>query len=139
MSSKAIIAALVGAIFSFLAGWVVYGILLMDFYTANTIVYEGLAKGPMPDLVFIFISGLFNTLLVSVIFSKWAHVKTFKGGFINGMIIYFLITGSVDLGHYAFYNLMNLTLIIADIIVGTIFGGLVCGVIGAVLGMGKKE
>ena len=139
MNTKALLAALAGAVFSFLAGWVVFGMLLMDFYMSNTTQYEGLMKGEMPNLVLIFISGLSSSLLIAYIFSKWANVKTFGAGLMNGVIIYFFIVTSFDLSMYAFYNLMNVTLVCVDIVVGTIFGGLMGGVIGLVLGMGKKE
>ncbi len=139
MTTKALLAALAGAVFSFLGGWLVFGMLLMDFYTANTTSYEGLMKLPMPDMIFIFLSGLFSSVLVAFIFSKWANVKTFGAGFTNGMIIYFLIAASFDTAMYSFYNLMNLTLVCVDIIVSTVFGGVLGGIVGVVLGMGKKE
>lgn len=67
MSQRALLAALAGAVTSFLAGWLIYGILLMDFYKANTIVYEGLMKEP-PVLWGIFVSGFCSSLLFSLIF-----------------------------------------------------------------------
>ena len=139
MNTKAILAAFAGAVFSFLGGWVIFGMLLMDFYTANTATYEGLSKGPMPDLVFIFLSGLCSSFLLTVIYTKWANVETFSAGFTNGLIVYFFFAASMDLAMYAFYNLANMTLTIVDIIAQTVFGGVVGGIIGAVLGMGKKS
>jgi len=139
MNVKAYLAALVGAVFSFFAGWIIFGMLLMNFYTANTKVYEGLMRGPMPDLIFIFLSGLCSSFLLTIIFTKWAGVKTYSAGFTNGMIIYFLLAGTMDLSLYAFYNLANLTLTLVDIIAQTVFGGMVGGIIGLVLGIGNKE
>ena len=139
MNTKALLAALAGAVFAFLGGWIIFGILLMDFYQANTTSYEGLIKMPMPDLVYVFLSGLFSSVLIAFIYSKWANVKTFGAGFTNGMIIYFLMASWYDLSIYAFMNLQNLALTVVDIIAQTVFGGLIGGIIGAVLGMGKKE
>ena len=139
MNTKTLLAAFAGAVFSFLGGWVIFGMLLMDFYVANTTVYTGLMKEPMPDLAFIFLSGLAMSLLITFIYAKWAGVKTFGAGFTNGLIIYFLYASAYDLNVYGFMNLQSLTLTVTDIIAQTIFGGLVGGIIGAVLGMGKKE
>ena len=138
MNTKTILAALAGSVVSFLGGWVIFGMLLMDFYTANTTKYDGLMKEPMPDLLFIFLSGLALSSLVAYIYSKWANIKTFGAGFTNGLIIYFLYACAYDLNVYGFMNLQSLTLTLSDIIAQTIFGGLVGGIIGLVLGMGKK-
>ena len=49
MDKKIITAAIVGAIVSFLLGWLIYGFLLMDYYTEYSVRYEGLMKDP-PEL-----------------------------------------------------------------------------------------
>jgi hypothetical protein len=139
MNIKAYLAALAGAVFSFLGGWVIFGMLLMDFYMANTTSYEGLMKTPMPDLVFIFLSGLSASFLLTIIFTKWANVKTFGSGFTTGMTVYFFVIISFNLSMYGFYNLMNITLVFVDTLAQTIFGGLMGGIIGFILGTGKKE
>jgi hypothetical protein len=138
MNVKAYLAAIAGAVFSFLGGWVIFGMLLMDFYMANTTSYDGLMKSPMPDLIFIFLSGLSASFLLTIIFTKWANVSTFQGGFTNGAIIYFFVVASFNLSMYGFYNLFNITLVFVDTIAQTVFGGLIGGIIGFILGTGKK-
>jgi hypothetical protein len=138
MNTKAYLAALAGAVFSFLAGWAIFGILLADFYGSNTTQYEGLMKMPMPDLIFVFLSGLSGSFLLTIIYTKWANVKSFGDGFKNGLIVYFFYACAYDFSIYGFMNLQNLTLTLTDIIAQTIFGGAVGGIIGVVLGMGKK-
>lgn len=138
MSTKAILAGLAGGVFAFFAGWLVFGILLMDFYAANTTVYEGLMK-EMPDMVWLGISNIAWGMLYAFIFHKWAGVKSFGGGFTSGLIISFFVVLSFDSSMYAFYNLNTLTLTFVDVVVGTIFGGLVGGVVGLVLGTGKQD
>lgn len=139
MNTKTYLAALAGAVFAFLGGWAFFGILLASVYSDNTQQYEGLMKTPMPDLPFIFISGLASSLLVTIIYAKWANVKTFGAGFTNGLLIYFLYACAYDFSVYGFMNLMNLKGTIIDILAQTVFGGVVGGIIGAVLGMGKKN
>lgn len=64
MNKKLLHATLAGGILFFLLGCLVYGVLLMDFYEANTKVYEGLNK-EMPDLLL-----LFNVIYVRLDFSE---------------------------------------------------------------------
>ncbi len=138
MNTKAILAGLAGGVFAFFAGWLIYGILLMDFMMDHTIKYDGLMKDP-PDFVFIIISNLVYGLFFAFIFHRWANVKTLAGGFLNGMIISVFLVLSFDTSMYAFYNLFDMTAMLVDVAVGTIFGGLTGAVIGLVLGMGNKE
>jgi hypothetical protein len=137
MNVRAYIAALVGGIFNFLAGWAILGFLLVDFYMINTFHYEGLTKVPTPDLIFLGLSGLSFSFLMTIIFVKWAKVSTFKGGFRNGMILSFFYICALDFGLYGFYNLMNLSLTGVDIVIQTVSGAIMGGLIGWILGFKK--
>jgi hypothetical protein len=137
MNVRAYIAAIVGGIFKFLASWAVLGFLLVDFYLINTFQYEGLTKAPTPDLVFLALSALSFSFLMTIIFTRWAKVSTFQSGFRNGMILSFFYICAIDFGLYGFYNLMNLSLTAVDIVIQTVFGGLMGGIIGWVLGFKK--
>lgn len=136
MNTKAILAGLAGGVFAFFGGWLVYGVLLMDYFMSHTTKYDGLMKDP-PDFIFIIISNLAWGFLYALIFHRWANVKSFGPGFSKGLALSFLWMLMFDSSMYAFYNLNTLTFIGVDIVVGTLFGGLVGGVVGIVLGMGK--
>jgi hypothetical protein len=136
MSTRALLAVLAGAVFLFLFGWLVYGILLMDFYTTNAIHYEGLMK-EMPNLFWIFVSHLAWAFLYTYIFDRWAKISTFMEGFKAGLIIGLPLMILWDLYFLASMNLFNTTAIVVDIIVGTITSGLLGGVLGWVLGSKK--
>jgi len=88
MSTRAILAGIAGAVFAFFLGWLIFGILLMDYYTANTTSYPGLMK-EMPNLVLIFLSQLIMGLLFAFIFERWAGIKTFGRGIVGGIILGF--------------------------------------------------
>lgn len=137
MNFRAYIAAIVGGIFNSLAVWATSGFLLVDFYLINTFHYEGLMKMPKPDLIFVFLSGLSLSFLMTIIFTWWARVSTFRSGFRNGMILTFFYICAVDLGMFGFYNLMNISLTAVDIVLQTVFGGLMGGIIGWILGFRK--
>lgn len=136
MNSKLLLAGLVSGIVGFLLGWVIYGMLLMDFMAAHTTVYAGLMKEP-PIIAGIFVSNLCWGILLAYIFQKWANINDFAGGFSAGLIISFLITLSMDLYQYSFMNLGDSTMYIVDVVVGTLMGGVMAGVAGVVLGKGK--
>lgn len=138
MNTKAILAGLAGGVFAFFGGWLVYGILLMDFTSSHAIPHEGVMKNP-PDMIFLVISNLSWGYLLAYIFYKWANIKTFGAGFTGGLIISFLVVFMIDTSLYAFYNLSDLTGTVADILIGSVFGGLIGGVVGWVLGTGNKE
>jgi hypothetical protein len=137
MNTKLILATLAGGILYFLLGWVVYGMFLMGFYQANTVVYDGLYK-EMPNLILLFLANLAMAFLIAWIFQKWANISTLSGGFTAGLLIGFLIGLTNDLMFYSMMNLYTSTLLFVDIIVAAIVIGIVGACIGWVLGIGKK-
>jgi len=139
MNSKTIIAAVVGAIASFLLGWVVYGMLLVDYFKSNTVQYEGMM---LPDgemkLWAIFISNLASSWLFAWLFSRM-NVRTFAGGFQTGAIINFVWALAIDMMFYSMMNwFANSTIIVVDVIVNAIFGGIIGGIIAMMLGRTEK-
>lgn len=140
MNTKTILATAVGTVFNFLGGWVVFGMALASFYMSNTKTYEGLSKGDMPDLPFIFVSGIFNAYLVTYLLRRAGKEQfTFAAGFKHGLVAYFCMAAWVNFSIYSFYNLMNMTLVVTDIFVQAIFGGINGGIMALILGSGKKE
>jgi hypothetical protein len=140
MNTKIIIAAVAGSVAAFLLGWVVWGMLLMDYYDANTIKYEGLM---LPEnemrLWAIYISNLAGTVMMAWLFDKM-NVSTLSSGVQAGAIIYFLVALSFDMIFYSMMNWFNgTTIIFVDIIVNAIFGGIIGGIVAMLLGMGNKK
>lgn len=138
MNSKLIIATIAGGVAYFLLGWLIYGILLMDFYMANTIQYPGLWK-EMPNLWLMFISNLLGAFLLAFIFHTWAGIKTFLGGLTGGLILGLILSLMWDLYFLSSMNLYSVSLVVADVLVGTLFTGIIGGLIGWILGFGKKN
>ena len=128
MNTKIIIAGVLTGIISFLLGWLIFGVLLMDFYMANSTLYTGLMKDP-PNFVAIFISNLSWGLLIAYIFHL-AGIKSPQKGFITGLIIFFLVILGVDLLYYAQMNLFGLKVVVVDVIVNTVFGGIIGAFVG---------
>jgi hypothetical protein len=138
MSTRGLLAALAGAVVLFFSGWLVYGILLMDFFVAQTIHYEGLLN-EMPILGLLFLSHLVMAYLLVFIFEKWAKISSFDSGFVAGLILGFLIYLSIGLYFLAAMNLFSFVSIIVDVVVGALLIGLMGGVIAFILGTKKAS
>jgi hypothetical protein len=139
MNTKTIIAALVGAVVAFLLGWLVWGILLMDYFRENTYQYEGLMVAEEEfKLWAIFIHNLCNAFLLAWVFTR-SNVRTLAGGFQNGAIINFLVSLGFAMMFYSMMNWYKGPAVIAvNVIVNTIFGGVVGAVIAMILGRETK-
>ncbi len=138
MKTKVILAVLATTVTGFFLGWLIFGYALADFYKTNTTFYQGLMKDPPSFLGLIGGSLSFGVLIV-YIFDRWAKIGTFLNGLIAGLFIYFLIVLSFDMFAYGSMNLFSPMLLIVDVIANSVLGGLVGGVGGLVLGLGKKE
>ena len=137
MSTKAILAGIAGGIFLFFLGWLIFGVLLMDYYTANTTHYEGLMN-EMPNLYLMMASNLIWGLWLSFLFERWAKIASIGKGIVGGIIIGLPMILTVDLYLLASMNLLNVTITIVDVIVMTVLIALMGGLIGFILGWKKK-
>ena len=141
MLVRVLAATVAGGIANFALGFVIYGMLLDPYFKANMVVYQGLMKEPMPDMVPLVIANLVSAFLFAFIFDYWASIKTFVGGLKGGAIIMFLMAVIIDLQFLAFMNLWKggFVPIVVDVIAATVMGAIVGGVIGAVLGLMNKD
>jgi hypothetical protein len=137
MNAKLILASVIGAVVAFLLGWLIFGIILMGFYEANTMQYTGLMK-EVPNLFLMIIGNFFMAFLLSFIFQRWAGFKTFMQGLNGGMLIGFCVGLSYDLFFIAMMNLYNTKVMVVDVLANTILMGIVGGVIALILGYEKK-
>jgi len=138
MNLKTVLAAVAAAIVLFLLGWLIYGILLMDFMAANSTHYDGLMKEENMNLFLMFLANLSLGCLFAYVFQQLAKITTFGKGFIAGMIIIFFFCLSMDLNYLGMMNLFNAKAMVVDVIAFTIMGGIAGGVTGWILGYGKK-
>lgn len=138
MNTRLILATLAGGVIFFLLGWLVFGILLMDFYQANITEYPGLWK-EMPNLVLIALANLVFAFLLAFIFQRWAGITTFGRGFLSGLLVTVLIMLVFDIWMFAGMNLFKPVVLVVDVLVNTLMGGIVGGVIGWILGTGRKK
>ena len=127
-----VIATLAGFITLFLLGFLFYGLLLMDFYAANT----GSATGVARDTPIWWALGLGELTLaafLTLVLGRWAGISTPKGGFMAGAIIGCLLALAIGLGIYATMNTTTITVVLVDVLVAGIRLGIAGSVIGTVL------
>jgi hypothetical protein len=138
MNTKVLLAGLAATVFFFFGGWLLYGMLLMDYATANTTVYEGLMKSEtemsFPGLI---VSNAAWGFLLALICDKTSS-KSLMAGAITGAWVGFLMMLSFDASFYAFFNLYTSTYLATDVVLGTLFMSAGGAVVGLVLGSGNK-
>ena len=130
-----IMATLAGFVVYFMLGFLLYGVLLMDFYSANAGTATGVMRIDDDMQWWALIAGnVMMSYLLVYIFGTWANITTFGGGLKAGAIIGLIMSLGFSLNMYGTTNISNLTSSLVDPIVITVMMGFTGGVIGWVLG-----
>jgi hypothetical protein len=139
-SKKFLIGTLAGGITLFLLGYLFYGMALADFFVKNSITPAGTMKS-MNDIIWwaLVLGNLATGALLTYIFLKLGTISSFGGGISTGAVIGFLMIVGVDLVRYSTENWLGRKGAAADVLVFTVMSAIAGGVIGMVLGMGKKK
>jgi hypothetical protein len=139
-SKKFLIGTLVGGIVLFFLGYLLYGMLLMNFFTQHSHAPAGADKA-MSDLIWwALVLGNFVTgALLTYVILKVGNVNSFGSAAGIAATIGLLMSLGDDLIRYATANSFDLTALFTDVVVFTIMTAIAGGIIGAVLGVGKKK
>src|SRR6187401_83513 len=119
MNKQTLLAVIVGFVVSFLLGWLVYGIMLMDYMGAHTLA--GFNK-PEDEMSFpgIIVGTLAMVLLFIMLFNKMGATDVKKGA-MAGLWIGFLVTLSYDSYFWGATHLYNdLEVICVDVLVSSV-------------------
>jgi len=136
MNMKILRGTVFGGISYFLLGWLVYGILLMDFMSANM---DQCAARPDGAMVWwaIIVSTLAAALLLSLIL-KWSQAAGIADGLKTGAIFGCLFAVVVDFSTWSMTTMYNnIGPMLADIAVSTALYAIVGMVIVLTWGKGK--
>jgi hypothetical protein len=138
-TKKILLGSFAGAVTYFLLGWLIYGMLLMDYMTNSCPNFPGLNRNESEMLLWMmFISNLLSALLMAYIFDL-GKISGWMNGLKQGAIIGFIITAAFDTGMYAMTFMLTKNWIIIDVLAGTVMAAIVGAVIAAVMGMGDKN
>ncbi len=134
-AKKRIMATLAGFVVYFMLGFILYGVLLMDFYSSHTGTATGVMRIDTDMQWWALIAGnVVQAYLLVYIFGNWANITTFGGGLKAGAIIGFIMSLGISLNMYGTTNISDLTSTLVDPVVMSVMLGITGGVIGWVLG-----
>jgi hypothetical protein len=118
MNMKILRGTVFGGIVYFLLGWLVYGILFMDFFSANM---NQCANKPDGDMAWwaMIVSNLAAALLLTLILN-WSRAKGIVDGLKTGAIFGFLFALSIDLSFWSMTTMYsNFGSLVVDLVVST--------------------
>lgn len=131
MNIKKLLAGGIAAgVINFFAGWVIYGMLLMDFAAKHTATNVG---RPEEQMIFwaLIAGNIAFGLLYAYVFQR-AGVKSLADGLITGVIVGVLMACGWDLVMFATSNVADLVLTLTDVAITGFMGGLAGSVIGLI-------
>lgn len=133
MNNRVLLSALAGGVAMFLAGWVVYGMLLMDTMKNLNPGSAAVMKDP-PQLGGIALSNILWGLFLALVFDRWAKISTFKSGAIAGAWTSALLSTSFDISFLSMTTMYTVNGVVLDIVAATVMGAITGGVVGWALG-----
>lgn len=135
MNRTSIVAALAGAVTSFVLGYIIYGLLFADFFQAHAGTAVNAMKGmDEVSLPAIFLGELCGAALLTIIYGHWASIKTFAAGAKAGAIFGLLISLAFNLTLLGTMNINDLTAVLVDAPLAAIRIAIAGGVVGLLLG-----
>lgn len=138
-TQKFLLSGIAGGIVAFFLGYLIYGLLLADFFAQNAGTAMGLMRANNEMVWWALISGnLLFGLLYSYVFNKWANIQTMGSGAGAGWVVGLLMTAATDLTMYATTHISTLTGTLVDIVSGSVMAAIVGAVVGGMNGIGKK-
>ena len=133
MSTKQWVAGtLVGGIVVFGVGYLLFVVLLADYYAANGGSATGVVREP-PLVWAIAVGALAYAALIVYAMRAQAASMNVASGTKVGAIVGFLIWACADFTLYGGTNMSNLTITVVDPLVEVVHGGIAGAVLGAVL------
>ena len=127
-----VVGTVAGGVVVFGVGYVIFEVLLGDFYAANA----GSATGAMrePQIIWaVGVGALAYAALILYAMKSQAAPASVASGMKVGAIVGFLIWACADFTFYGITNVNNLTLTVVDPLVELVHGGIAGAVLGALL------
>jgi magnesium-transporting ATPase (P-type) len=137
MNKKNLLAILAGSVASLVLGWLVYDVILKEYYAANTMA--GVNKADSEFIWWAMILGMLAGVSLLVYVLNHADANTFIKGAMTALWVSLLMALSYDFYFYAGTNLFTKPEVICvDAVSGAVQGFIIGGVAGWVRGMVGK-
>jgi hypothetical protein len=138
-TNKFLIGGIIGGIAYFLLGWLVWGMLLMNFMNEHTTEPGKAVMRGEDNMVWwaLIVGNLLWGLTLSYVFVK-SGVSSAGGGAAMGAVLGLLISAAINCMLYAQLNAWDTTSMAVDIVANAVVGAIVGGIVGWYMGMGKK-
>lgn len=135
---KLLIGGIVGGIAFFLLGWLIYGMLLMDFMNNHTGTAGNVNRAETDmQWLYLIIGNLAQGFMLAYIFVK-ANVTKVGDGIVTGAIVGLLVSVAFDCIMYATTTIISKTAMAADVAAATVMVAVVGAITAIVMNMGKK-
>lgn len=138
MNGKNILAVLAGTVANYLLGWIIYGLILMDYLQSTTIEYEGLMNEGTGMLVGYAIASFFFALLATYVINKTRPASAGQAMITVGTIALLFVASLNTIFHFGL-NLHTGAHLIVDLVAYTVMSGLTGWVVGMVLLRGQAQ
>lgn len=134
MNTRVLLAGLASGVAGFLLGWVIFGMLLMDYFEAGVIHYEGLHKPEEEmNLGLVFLANLLFGLMLAWVCDK-SGSRSAGSGFVAGAVVGFGVYASMSIMFLAFMNwYTGMSVAVVEILANTVWSALMGAVAGLVL------
>ena len=126
------IGTIVGGIVVYILGIIIWQMLFTDFFAANAGSATGVAK-EAPVIWAVALGSLLYAKLITYVLETSGGSKSVMDGLKTGAVVGLLLWGTVDFIYYGYFNLNNLTAVIADTVLEGVRGGIVAAVITGIL------
>lgn len=136
-SKSNLLSTLAAGLFLFIGGYLIWGVLMVDFFAQHAGTAAGVEKEP--NMLFIGIGCFLEAFFLSTLYSKWARgVHSAKGGFEFGAFVGAIIGFGEGLIWYATTNLSDLTATLTSGVLNVIFVGIAGSIIATVYKTANK-
>jgi len=125
-----------GAVTTFLLGWVIFGMLLMDLMNKHPGAAGNIGRAT-PEFLYLALGNVVMGFLFAYLFIK-ANINSLGSGFINGGIIGLLMSAGYNCIWYGTSIAVSKTGMAIDVAGSTVMFAISGAVVGLVVGMGKK-
>jgi hypothetical protein len=138
-TKNVLIGGLSGGVAFFLLGWLIYGILLMDYMTSISPNIPGLNRSDSEfQLGILFLSNLLSGLLLAFVFDL-GKISGWMAGLKTGAIVGFLISAAIDSSLYSMTFMVSRRGMMVDVIASTLIWAIVGALVALAMGMGNKS